>query len=59
MGVDGSSAACFVQRAKEEEKANDTSHVQVKENENEAIFVGLRIYSRLLNFIILFWNKWF
>uniref|UniRef100_A0A2N9FEN5 Uncharacterized protein n=1 Tax=Fagus sylvatica TaxID=28930 RepID=A0A2N9FEN5_FAGSY len=36
-----SSAACFVEREEEEEKANDTGHVQVKENQNEVLFVGL------------------
>lgn len=35
-----SSAACFIERAEEEEKANDTGHVQDKENQNEVFFVG-------------------
>lgn len=54
MFVGSSSAACFVERAEEEEKTNDTGHVQVKENQNEVLFVGLRVYTLLLLKQLLF-----
>jgi hypothetical protein len=57
--VGSSSAACFVERAEEEEKANDTGHVQVKENQNEVLFVGLRVYTASFEAtIILLFTKW-
>jgi len=60
MCVGSSSAACFVERAEEEEKANDTGHVQVKENQNEVLFVGLRVYTAYFETtIMLLCNKWF
>lgn len=53
-----SSAAHFVERAEEEEKANDTSHVQDKENQNEVFFRRfLGIYSQI-NFIVVIIFLW-
>ena len=35
-----SSATCFVERSKEEEKTNHTDHVEDKEYQTEIMFVG-------------------